>query len=77
MSPWGALAGGLVGTVLLTTVLPLVHPGLGTDATSAERGALLEPPGFLMRNYGERTLVVSTTAHVLYGTIVGWFAVLA
>jgi hypothetical protein len=37
----------------------------------------LEPPGFLMLNYGRRTPIVSVLAHVAYGAIVGGFTSLA
>ena len=77
----GLLAGALLGllhglfaaTTLVNVVLPLVHPRLGTGETSAPQSALLEPPGFLMRNYGARTPAISTVAHVLYGAVVGGF----
>jgi hypothetical protein len=69
----GLLHGLFAATTLVNVVLPLLHPRLGTDDTSAERGALLEPPGFMMRNYGARTPLVSTVAHTLYGGVVGGF----
>jgi hypothetical protein len=82
-SGWGlgalfGLAHGLFSaTALVNVLLPLVHPRLGTPSTSAEAGALLEPPGFMMLNYGPSTPVVSTLAHVIYGTVVGAFTGLA
>jgi len=39
--------------------------------------ALLEPPGFLMLNYGVQTPLVSLVAHIAYGTLVGGFVSLA
>jgi hypothetical protein len=144
MTVWGALAGGVVGTVLLTSGLraaqelgltrmdlPLllgtvftdhrsrastigyvVHfangllfalayygifaavgragwifgAGLGlahgifaggalvTILSDAEETPLLEAPGFLMANYGQRTALWSLLMHVVYGSIVGGFA---
>ena len=56
---------------LVNVLLPLVHPRLGTPSTSAGSVALLEPPDFLMLNYGLGTPLVSVVAHVTYGTIVG------
>ena len=77
----GALFGlghGLVtGTVLINVLLPLVHPRMGTPLTDAGSVALLEPPGFLARNYGLGTPVVSLVAHVAYGTIIAVFLTLA
>jgi hypothetical protein len=77
----GALFGlghGLVtGTVLINVLLPVVHPRMGTPLTDAGSVALLEPPGFMARNYGLGTPVVSLLAHVAYGTIIAVFLTLA
>jgi len=72
------LAHGLFsGTALVDTLLPLVHPRMGTPSTAAPSVALLEPPGFLMRNYGVQTPLVSLAAHIGYGAVVGGFVSLA
>ena len=72
------LAHGLFsGTALVNTLLPLIHPRMGTPSTAATSVALLEPPGFLMLNYGVRTPAVSLAAHVAYGAVVGGFIALA
>jgi hypothetical protein len=72
----GALLGVLhalfMSTVLVNVLLPVVHPHIGTPDTAANETALIEPPGFLMLNYGRNTLVVTLAAHILYGAIVGW-----
>jgi hypothetical protein len=77
----GALFGFFHGlfsaTVLVNVLLPLVHPRMATPLTAADSTPLLEPPGFLMTNYGRRTPVVTLAAHVAYGTIVGGFVSLA
>ena len=62
------------GTVIVNVLLPLVHPRMGNEATVAPSVALLEPPGFLLLNYGVRTPVVTIAAHIAYGAIVGAFA---
>jgi hypothetical protein len=68
------LAHGLFsGTALVNVLLPLVHPRMGTPSTAAPSVALLEPPGFMMLNYGARTPLVSLAAHVAYGAVVGGF----
>ena len=59
------------------TLPPVVHPRMGTTFDAAGSAPLLEPPGFLLRNYGRRTLVVTLIAHVAYGAIVGGFVRLA
>ncbi|HET7397863.1 MAG TPA: hypothetical protein VFJ94_05015 [Intrasporangium sp.] len=61
------------GTVLVNVLLPLVHPRMGTPMSDSSSVALLEPPGFLGRNYGPQTAWVGLVAHLLYGTIVAAF----
>jgi hypothetical protein len=73
----GAVHGLFSGTALVSTLLPLIHPRMGTPSTAAPSVALLEPPGFLMLNYGARTPLVSLVAHVAYGTVVGGFLALS
>jgi hypothetical protein len=41
-----------------------------------ESEALLEPPGFMMLNYGRESPLASLVAHVAYGALVGGFAAL-
>jgi hypothetical protein len=74
---FGFVHGLFSGTALVNILLPAVHPRMGTDFSAAGSSALLEPPGFLMLNYGRSTPIVSLIAHVLYGTIVGGFVALA
>ena len=64
-------------TALVNVLLPLVHPRMGTPLTAANEKALLEPPGFLMLNYGGRTPIVNLLAHIAYGALVGGFTHLA
>ncbi|HZP48633.1 MAG TPA: hypothetical protein VFB07_08865 [Vicinamibacterales bacterium] len=59
-------------TVLVNVLLPVVHPRMGTPETAANEIALIEPPGFLMLNYGRNTFLITLLAHVAYGAIVGW-----
>jgi hypothetical protein len=65
------------GTALVNILLPLVHPRMGTPDTGADSVALLEPPGFMMLNYGLHTPLVALVAHAAYGAIVGGFVSLA
>ncbi len=74
---FGLVHGVLAGTVLVNVLLPIVHPRMGTTLTGANSSPLLEPPGFLMRNYGRSTVVVLLAAHLAYGALVGGFAALA
>jgi hypothetical protein len=50
---------------------------MGTPLSAADSQPLLEPPGFLMLNYGRRTPFVTLIAHIAYGAIVGGFVSLA
>lgn len=71
---FGTAHGVLSATALVNVVLPVLHPRMGTPFTAANSSPLIEPPGFLMRNYGRSTAFVSLAAHILYGAIVGAFA---
>jgi hypothetical protein len=75
---FGALLGlvhaALAGGALLTVLLPAVHPRMGTPWSDAEETPLLEAPGFLLMNYGRRTVIWTVLGHVAYGAIVGGFA---
>ncbi len=66
----GALQAFFVSTVLVNVLLPVVHPRMGTPETAANEIALVEPPGFLMLNYGRNTFLINLAAHIAYGTIV-------
>ena len=74
---FGLVHGLFSSTALVNILLPAVHPRMGTSFSAAGSSPLLEPPGFLMLNYGRSTPIVSLIAHVLYGTIVGGFIALA
>ena len=65
------------GTALVNLLLPLVHPRMGSPLTGANATALLEPPGFLMLNYGLQTPHANIVAHAAYGALVGGFTQLA
>ena len=64
------------GTALVNTLLPLVHPRMGTPFTAADEAPLLEPPGFMLLNYGVGTPIVTVIAHMAYGAIIGAFVAL-
>jgi len=67
----GALHAVFTSTVLVNILLPTVHPRIGTSETAADETALLEPPGFLMLNYGRNTFLVTLASHVVYGALIG------
>jgi hypothetical protein len=68
---FGALHALFVSTVLVNVLLPVVHPRMGTPDTAANEVTLIEPPGFLMLNYGRNTFLITLAAHIAYGAIVG------
>lgn len=74
---FGLVHGVFSATALVNILLPAVHPRMGTPFTAAGAAPLIEAPGFLMRNYGRSTPIVSLVAHILYGAIVGGFIGLA
>jgi hypothetical protein len=77
-SSWwlGALVGAVhacfISTVVVNVLLPALHPRIGTPDSAANEIAMIEPPGFLMLNYGRNTFLVTLAAHIAYGAIVGW-----
>jgi hypothetical protein len=74
---FGALLGALhalfAATALVNILLPIVHPRMGDASSGSHTISLLEPPGFLMRNYGVGTPLVMLVAHIAYGAIIGAF----
>ena len=70
----GLVHAAFAGGALVNILLPAVHPRMGSRWTDAEETPLLEPPGFMLRNYGRHTAVATLLAHVAYGAIVGGFA---
>jgi len=69
----GLVHGVFAGTALVNILLPLVHPRMGTIFSDASTAPLLEPPGFLLLNYGATTPMVVILVHVIYGALVGGF----
>jgi hypothetical protein len=70
---FGLVHAAFAGSALVNVILPVVHPRMGTNATAARSTPLLEPPGFMLVNYGQQTPLVAVIAHVAYGMIVGAF----
>ena len=75
----GWIAGALLGTVhamfdgtvLVNVLLPLVHPRIATAETAANDIALIEPPGFLLLNYGRNAFIVALVAPIAFGIVIG------
>lgn len=65
------------GTALVNVLLPTIHPRMATTFTAADSTPRLEPPGFMLLNYGASTPVVAVITHIAYGAIIGEFVSLA
>ena len=70
----GLVHAAFAGGALVTVLLPVMHPRMGTPWSDAEETPILEPPGFLLVNYGRRTALATLLLHIAYGAIVGGFA---
>jgi hypothetical protein len=71
---FGVIHALFAGPALVNIILPLVHPRMATVFSDASATPLLEPPGFLLLNYGSGTPLVMLITHMAYGTIIGAFA---
>lgn len=72
----GMLIGFLHAVVVLSfgmTVLEAIHPRMATEDRGPEPTRMLEPPGFMVTNYGRGTPLATIIAHVIYGGILGLF----
>lgn len=70
----GVAHAAFFGGPFLQILLPALNPRMGMPWSDAEETPLLEPPGFLLRNYGRGTSIWTIGVHVAYGAIVGGFA---
>jgi hypothetical protein len=70
----GAVHALFAGGALINVLLPALNPRMGSPWTDAEETPLLEPPGFMLANYGRQTVLVTLVGHLAYGAIVGAFA---
>lgn len=62
------------GSALVNVLLPVVHPRMGTSFSSIDSETRLEPPGFMMLNYGRGSPLAGLVAHLAYGALVGGLA---
>ena len=70
----GVVHAAFAGGALVNVLLPALHPHMGTPWSDARESPILEPAGFMLRNYGRYTALATTVAHLAYGAIVGGFA---
>lgn len=73
---FGMLLGFFHAVVVLSfgmTVVESIHPRMATEERGPEPTRMLEPPGFMVMNYGRGTPLATIIAHVIYGGILGMF----
>jgi len=74
---WFGSSIGLVHSLFVLTagmaLLPALHPRMASEQHGPDPTRLLEPPGFLARNYGSQTPVATILAHLIYGGLLGLF----
>jgi hypothetical protein len=70
----GVVHAAFAGGALVNVILPAVHPRMGAPWADASDTPVLEPPGFMLANYGRATAAVTIAMHMAYGAIVGAFA---
>jgi hypothetical protein len=70
----GVVQAAFVGGTLANMLLPAIHPRMGTAWTDSSETPLLEPPGFMLFNYGRSTMAITLVLQLLFGAIVGLFA---
>jgi hypothetical protein len=74
---FGFLHALFAGTALVNVLFPIIHPRMATTFAAAHSTPLLEPPGFLLLNYGASTPAITVASHIAYGAIVGGFVSIA
>lgn len=59
--------------IVVTTLLPGLHPRMASEQHGPEAHNMLEPPGFLALHYGKRTPLAVLLSHAIFGAILGAF----
>jgi len=74
---WRGMLIGLVHAMFMlmvvTTLLPGLHPRMASEQYGPEAHNVLEPPGFLALHYGMRTPLAIILSHAVFGVILGSF----
>lgn len=73
---FGAILGFVHATFVLTAGMNLIsnlHPRMANEERGPEPTRMLEPPGFMVLNYGKGTPLATYIAHIVYGAILGLF----
>jgi len=67
------LVHGLFVLVVLTGLLPGLHPRMASEQHGPAAKNVLEPPGFMALHYGGRTPLAIMISHAVFGAILGTF----
>jgi uncharacterized membrane protein YagU involved in acid resistance len=73
---FGMLVGFVHGAFVLTSgmgIIEAIHPRMASEWRGPEPTRMLEPPGFMVLNYGPGTPLATIIAHMMYGIILGVF----
>ncbi|MCM2349418.1 MAG: hypothetical protein NDI69_05305 [Bacteriovoracaceae bacterium] len=73
---FGATIGFVHAFFVLTFGMNLVesiHPRMASEYRGPEPTRMLEPPGFMVLNYGKGTPLATLIVHMIYGGILGFF----
>jgi len=63
----------LLVLIVVTALLPGLHPRMASEQHGPEASNMLEPPGFLALHYGKRTPLAVLISHAIFGAILGAF----
>src|ERR1043165_52347 len=72
----GMIIGAVHGSFVLSSGLQIVstfHPRMAHPYQGPTPTRQLEPPGFFALNYGRGTPIVTLIAHMVYGSMLGFF----
>ena len=75
----GAIVGIAHGFFVLSvvgTLMPGIHPRMASEQHGPTASRELEPPGFMLLNYGVQTPASVILSHALFGALLGAFYVL-
>jgi hypothetical protein len=74
---WFGMAIGFVHAAFVLTaglqIVNYLHPRMARPYQGPTPTRQLEPPGFLILNYGKGTPIVTFVAHLVYGGVLGFF----
>jgi hypothetical protein len=74
--PWIGMLMGLSHAIfvllVVTPLMPAMHPRMASPEAGPSEGRMIEPPGFLALNYGFSTPAIVVVAHAIFGFIIGW-----